>query len=99
MSRGKGFDRLWGWFGLSRASFITIPRILMHEMPDEWQEKMAELLEQYDEAFPNQPDVIPYVVFKNGNGRFTQGPKWMLEYRHPDPYTHEIKKMRAPYVG
>ena len=31
----KGCDDLWEWFGLSRASWLTMPRILMHEMPAE----------------------------------------------------------------
>jgi len=49
--RGKiGYDRLWNWFGLSRATFITLPRAMCHEMPDGWQERMAALLEEWDEA-------------------------------------------------
>ena len=38
--------------GLSRASWITLPRVLCHETPDEtpdeWQLKMAKLMEEYD---------------------------------------------------
>jgi len=44
----KGYDKLWSWFGLSYASFLTLPRVMMHEMPDEWQGKMADLLEEWD---------------------------------------------------
>ena len=44
----KGYDRLWNYFGLSYASWLTMPRVLMHEMPDSWQLKMAKLLEEYD---------------------------------------------------
>lgn len=40
---GPGYDALWGWFGLSRASFLVLPRVLMHEMPDDWQLRMAAL--------------------------------------------------------
>lgn len=49
MKNKKGYDALWNWFGLSRSSWLTLPRVLMHEMPDDWQRKMAKLLEEYDE--------------------------------------------------
>lgn len=81
--RGRGYERLWGWFGLSYAGWLTIPRCLMHEMPDEWQDKMAALLEEYDKTFPNQPDVSTSVSFKDRNGRFTKGPEWLHQYRRP----------------
>lgn len=38
------------WFGLSYAAFLVMPRVAMMQMPKEWQEKMAELLNQYDET-------------------------------------------------
>jgi hypothetical protein len=38
------------WFGLSHASFCVMPRVFMEAMPAEWQEKMAELLFQYDDT-------------------------------------------------
>ena len=81
-----GYDRLWNWFGLSYASWITIPRVLAHEMPDNWQRKMADLLVEYDEATRNAPEnisrITPMVVGKVGN-RFVKWPDWILRYRHP----------------
>ena len=44
----KGHDRLWVWFGLGRPSWLTMPRVMMHAMPDDWQERMAALLEEWD---------------------------------------------------
>ena len=41
---------LHGWFGLSYAAFVVMPRVAMMQMPKEWQEKMAELLHEYDET-------------------------------------------------
>jgi len=71
------------WFSLSYASWLTMPRVLMEAMPEEWQEKMAELLNQYDEAFPNQPDLGTRVqVIKDG--KLTKTPHWLLNYRRPD---------------
>lgn len=79
----EGHDRLWGWFSLSYASFLTLPRVLMHAMPDEWQAKMAELLEQYDDAFPNRPDFGTRVQVTVA-GKLVQTPGWLINYRHPD---------------
>ncbi|MEA2935040.1 MAG: hypothetical protein QOD74_1686, partial [Variibacter sp.] len=35
-----GWEALSRWFGLSRASFAVLPRVLMQQMPDEWQGRM-----------------------------------------------------------
>ena len=77
-----GHDALWNWFGLSRASFLTLPRVLMHEMPDEWQAKMAELLEQYTETFTNLPD-IGCAVRATHDGKLVEMPTVYTNYRHP----------------
>jgi hypothetical protein len=91
IARRKGYDRLWRWFGLSYASWLTLPRILMHEMPDDWQNKMAALLEQWDETFNGDGMPAPSVSAKRG-GKYTSWPSWLLNYRHPD--IGEIKKVR-----
>ena len=31
-------ERLSRWFGLSYASWLTMPRVMMEAMPEEWQE-------------------------------------------------------------
>lgn len=71
------------WFGLSRASFLTLPRVFMQEMPEQWQERMAELLNEYDETFTNQPDIQTIVQCKQDN-KFIQTPSWLINYRRPD---------------
>jgi len=89
--KGYGQENLWQWFELSYASFLTIPRVLMHEMPDEWQDKMATLLYEYDNTFPNQPD-LGTTVRATKNGKLIKMPEWLINYRHPD---HEqINKLR-----
>lgn len=90
----SGKDQLWNWFGLSRASFLTIPRVLMHQMPDEWQKKMADLLVEYDETFCKayELDLSVSVTFKR-EGKFVSAPNWILNYRHPN--LHEIDKLRG----
>lgn len=81
----SGGSRLWGWFGLSYASFLVLPRVAMHEMPDEWQAKMTDLLEEYDAAFPNQPELSTRVNAVNPRtSKMTKWPAWILNYRRPD---------------
>lgn len=91
---GPGHQRLWGWFGLSYASWLTLPRVLMHEMPDEWQDRMAQLLEEYDAAFPNCPN-LGTMVRATRNGRLTRMPKWLVQYRHPVQSLDEINNCRG----
>lgn len=89
-----GYNRLWAWFGLSRASWLTIPRVLLHEMPQEWQEKMAALLEEMDGVFhfPDDPtDKI--IVQRKSDGKFASWPDWVNRYRNPD--MDEINKRKA----
>lgn len=80
---GEGYQRLWGWFGLTRANFLTLSRAMMHEMPDEWQSKMAALLEEWGDHWPNHPDVDLYVSGRR-DGKFAELPEAMKQYRHPD---------------
>ncbi len=63
----------------------------MHEMPVEWQDKMAALLEEYDAAFPNQPELGTRVQVTQG-GKLVKTPSWLLNYRHPEQ--DEIDKLR-----
>jgi hypothetical protein len=79
----KGYDRLWLWFGLTRASWLTLPRSMMHEMPDEWQDKMAELLFEWDETWDSSELPSPHVSAKE-NGKFTRWPSFVTNYRRPD---------------
>ncbi|MDA0244924.1 MAG: hypothetical protein OT477_16025 [Chloroflexi bacterium] len=63
------------WFELSRAQFLTVPRLVMEAMPVEWQEKMADLLREMDETFDWRPSNGRYWVrLKDDEGRFTEAP-------------------------
>jgi len=89
----KGADRLSYWFELSYASWLTIPRVLMEAMPDEWQDKMAALLEEYDATFPNQPEVGTRVQVTDLSGKLIPTPHWLINYRRP--IKNEIDKVRG----
>ena len=87
-----GYDRLWDWFSLSYASFLTLPRSMMHEMPEEWQWKMAALLEEWDNTWDSQALPEPSVTAKKDD-KFTKWPDWLLNYRRPN--REEINKLRS----
>jgi hypothetical protein len=84
-----GRQELWRWFALSYAEWLTLPRSLMHAMPDEWQGKMAALLDEFSEEFPFWTGDIEYRVTAIRNGRFVPLPEWTSRafYRHPNEAT------------
>lgn len=93
----RNSGELWTWFGLSYTSFLVLPRVLMHEMPIEWQDKMAALLHEYDETFDTSSVCHSVIVSaKDKNNRFMKMPKHLLNYRRPD--MDEIKKLRIEPV-
>lgn len=91
-----GYEALWNWFGLSRDSWVTMPRAMMHHMPDEWQAKMAELLNEWSVAWANAPDEVSVGtrVSAHRGGRFVKMPEILCNYRHPDSET--IRSWMAP---
>lgn len=90
LSERPGHEALWDWFGLSRASWLVLPRVLVHEMPDDWQARMAALLEDFDAVFKNVPRYDVQIQLKR-DGRFVPMPDW-ISYRHPDRATIETFK-------
>lgn len=78
-----GARRLHGWFGLSYANYLTLPRSIMRAMPDDWQGRMADLLRELDDAFDRCPEGGSYTVrFRDGDGKYARD--HLAEYRHPD---------------
>lgn len=77
------------WFGLSYAAFLVMPRVAMMQMPEEWQEKMAELLTQYDETINTSAFGVRgcRVQALSAGGKFMKMPEELLNYRHPRPTT------------
>ncbi|WP_289139563.1 hypothetical protein [uncultured Pseudomonas sp.] len=71
------------YFGLTYASWLTLPRVLMEAMPEEWKRSMATLLNQYDDAYPNQPS-YGTTVRVTVDGKMVRTPEWLINYRHPD---------------
>jgi len=71
------------WFELTCASYLVLPRVLMQEMPLEWQENMVKLLEEMEETFPNYKDGS-YRVLKTKDRKLVKTPEWEINYRHPN---------------
>ncbi|HCF3422431.1 TPA: hypothetical protein NIC12_003887 [Pseudomonas aeruginosa] len=88
----SGYDQLWAWFGLSRSAYAVLPRVMMHAMPDDWQRRFAELMDEWDDHWPNQPDINARVHITQ-NGLYISTPKWLLDYRHPDH--NQLNAMRG----
>ena len=92
----EGKEKLWMWFGIDRSSFVVMPRVLMCEMPDEWQYKMAELLEEWEGHWDFSEQEIGNVGVKftdTKTGRIKSTPDWFLNYRHPDKeFISKLKK-------
>lgn len=61
----------------------------MQEMPKEWQDKMAELLYEYDKAMVNPPDLGTRVQITK-NEKLVATPEWILSYRRPERHRETI---------
>lgn len=77
------------WFGLSYATFLVLPRVAMEQMPEAWQMRMAELLNQYDETINTSAFGVKgcSVRATDANGKLMKMPEELLNYRHPTPET------------
>jgi hypothetical protein len=91
MSEYNQNEDLQCYFGLSYASWLTLPRVLMEAMPDDWQKKMAVLLNEIQDEFPNANIPVTRVQMVEGN-KMVKMPEWLKHYRHPD--REEIQKCR-----
>jgi len=71
------------WFGLSYARWLTLPRVLMVQMPPLWQGKMAGLLDEFDGIFPKWLPEGQYceVGLRGAKGRMHKIPDHLCEFR------------------
>lgn len=74
-------DRLQRWYELSYTQFITIPRLVTESMPEDWQEKFAQLLEEMDDTFDWKPANGRYwVKLRDSRGKYSHAP--LNNYRY-----------------
>lgn len=78
------------WFSLTRANYLVIQRALLESMPDEWQFKFVEMLNEMESFY--DLTVMPnfYVRARDENGRFIKDP--IPHYRHCPKLNKEIIK-------
>ena len=75
-----------GWFELTYAQYLTIPRSILQSMPVEWQERFVACLRELDDALPWRPTEGRYwVVLKDKRGRYARDP--FMEYRRAPVWT------------
>jgi hypothetical protein len=51
-----------GWFELSYAQYLTIPRSVLQSMPVEWQRRFVQCLRELDETIDWRPESGQYWV-------------------------------------
>lgn len=79
-----------GWFELSYSHYLVLPRSLMQAMPIEWQERMADCLEEMHEACEPLEINDRYTVLLRGEkGRIVSDP--YSDYRHPKIHSLPIE--------
>lgn len=68
-------EAIHGWFGLTYANYLCLPRTLLQSMPDEWQNRFVGCLDELDAAYRHLNLDVNYTVsVRDGKGRFTTDP-------------------------
>ena len=82
----SGHGKLWRRF-IRGQCFVVLPRAYMHEMPDEWQGRMADLLAEIDEALVERDTVMGDIGFvvrgQNRDGKLAKLPEPVFAYKYP----------------
>ncbi len=70
-------DHVHDWFSLSYSSFAVLPRSIMQSMPDWWQARFVELMNDLVEAgysYPLRGTTYSVNLRHDETGRFTRDP-------------------------
>jgi hypothetical protein len=68
-------EAIHGWFNLTYANYLCLPRTLLQSMPDEWQTRFVKCLRELDEAYWHLDHAVRYTVsVRDDKGRFTTDP-------------------------
>jgi len=96
-----GHDALHLWFGLSYASWLTLPRVMMQAMPDAWQRDVARLLGEWDNTWRGEAAGVVAKTRVNrvgARGRIEAWPEWVTNYRHPDGAALDAARGAPPLI-
>ncbi len=70
-----------GWFSLTYASYLVVPRSIIQEMPCEWQQRLVDLLDEMNEKYGGHLVDKRYAVQdRDERGRFQSDE--LASYRH-----------------
>jgi hypothetical protein len=73
-------EPIHGYFGLSYASYLVLPRVMLQSMPEEWQRGFVRMLEELGDAVSaTDPDGVPkdatyWVRLRDSKGHFVHDP-------------------------
>lgn len=76
------------WFSLSYANYLVLHRAMLQSMPDDWQDKFVNLLDEMEKyyGYPDIPRTFHVKVRARGNdGKFMKDP--VPHYRHAPKLT------------
>ena len=72
-------------FGLTYASFMVVPRLLMENMRWGWQVDMVDLMEEFNKKFKwEKPGQSMSISFRDENGKFIPTDRNLCNYRRGD---------------
>lgn len=60
------------WFGLTYASYLVLPRIVLQSMPRRWQLKMIALINRIPKTLEIEHEMPDYQVLAKENGKFVK---------------------------
>lgn len=83
-------EAIHGWFGLSYANYLVLPRTLLQSMPDEWQSRFVACLRELGEAFAHIDQAEAYEVtpgVEREVGDLTDDELKRIGYSKNDPCT------------
>lgn len=70
-----GLEAIHSWFGLTYANYLVLNRSVLQSMPDDWQSRFVECLEELQEAARDLEVPSTYAVQVRGDdGRFEKDP-------------------------
>lgn len=67
-------EAIHGWFGLTYANYLVLPRSVLQSMPDEWQQRFVACLEEMGTAYGHLGWPEYNVNARGDGGRFIADP-------------------------
>lgn len=84
-------EPVWTMFGLTRASWLVWPRVVMQAMNLDWQRRFCALASELNERFPDWSPEGDLEVGLRVNGKMQKLPDDLCNYRHPvDEYRRPL---------